>query len=276
VSVVDDAAEAGPGRGSTDLRKADEKYLIRSLVRAISILKCFDVSRPSWRLIDLSRETGLDRGTCFRMVKTFESEGILALDEESGQYHLGRALVPAVYLVSSMSELARFAHPYVRKLADLTKETIALAVWTDDGVLFIDQVVTWHPFKLESTVGRTFTNWGISHMKIFAAFGPEKCKDRALTWNPSITGYPLRLKAAEAELEAISAQGIAYDLEENAVGICSVAAPVRDQSGQAIASLSVVAPVERFQPEQKRHHTESVLKVASELSRALGWVTESD
>ncbi len=263
-------------QGVTDLRKTDEKYLVRSLVRGISILKCFDVSRPSWRLTDLSKETGLDRATCFRMVKTFEAEGVLALDEESGQYHLGRALVPAIYLVSSTNELARFAHSYVRRLADLTKETIALAVWTDDGVLFIDQVVTWHPFKLESTVGRTFTNWGISHIKVFAASGPETCRVQALAWNPSITGYPLRLKAAEAELETIRAQGVAYDLEENAAGICSVAAPVRDESGRVMASLSVVAPVERFQPEQKRHHTETVLKVARELSRALGWVTEGE
>jgi DNA-binding IclR family transcriptional regulator len=256
--------------------REDDRYLIRSLVRAISILKCFNVSQPSWRLVDLARATGLDRATCFRMVKTFEAEGLLTLDAESGGYRLGRGLVPACYLIDSTQELARFAHPHVLKLAELTKETITLAVWTNDGVLFIDQVVTWHPFKLASTVGRTFTHWGISHVKLFAAFGPEGYRERALSWNPAITGYPLRHQAALAELETIRAQGVALDLEEDAVGICSVAAPVRDQSGQMTASLSVVAPVERFTADQRRHHTESAVKIARELSRDLGWVADGD
>jgi IclR family transcriptional regulator, KDG regulon repressor len=262
---------SAPGTGA-ETTKPDDRYLIRSLVRAISILKCFDVAHPSWRLVELAKETGLDRATCFRMVKTFEAEGLLALDAESGQYRLGRALVPALYLLDSTNELARFAHPYVRKLADATKETVTLAVWTDDGVLFIDQVVTWHPFKLESTVGRSFTNWGISHVKLFAALGAESYGEQALAWNPTITGYPLRRKAAEAELETIRDEGVAYDLEEDAVGICSVASAVRDGSGRVAASLSVVAPVERFQAEQRRHHTEAVQKAAAELSRALGWL----
>ena len=273
MSSPKNGAEAGVNQLAGEAPKPDEKYLIRSLLRAISILKCFNVARPTWRLIDLSRETGLDRATCYRMVKTFEAQGFLALDEESGQYHLGRALVPAIYLVSSTKELGRFAHPYVRKLADLTKETITLATWTDDGVLFIDQVVTWHPFKLELSVGRIYTQWGITHVKIFAALGPQSYADQIVSWNPGVAGYPLRRRAVEAEVLAIRDQGFAYDLEEADAGICSVAAPVRDQSGQVMASLAVVAPVERFQQEQKRHHTEAVVKISGELSRALGWVS---
>lgn len=251
---------------------SDDKYLIRSLVRALGILRCFDASRPSWRLTDLAKETGLDRGTCFRMVKTMENEGFLELDEESSRYHLGRAFIPALYLISSSKEFQRIAHPFVLKLAEETTETAGLAVWSDEAVVFIDQAHSGRPFRLDISEGTTFTDWRISHVRVFAAFGPGVYRERVLAWNPSITDYPIRLRAVESELDTIRAQGIAYDLEEHRRGIAAVAAPVWDEAGRVAASLAVVVPAERFSSEQKRNNAETVLRISRELSRALGWV----
>ena len=48
--------------------------------------------------------------------------------------------------------------------------------------------------------------------------------------------------------------------------MCSVAAPVYGPKGRLIATISVVAPKERFGPEERKRATEHVKRVAAEFS----------
>ena len=52
---------------------------------------------------------------------------------------------------------------------------------------------------------------------------------------------------------------------------CAVAAPVRDQLGTVIATLSVVVPTGRFGPEERRRCAEAVKAAAASLSGFLGY-----
>jgi DNA-binding IclR family transcriptional regulator len=50
------------------------------------------------------------------------------------------------------------------------------------------------------------------------------------------------------QLDDVVERGYAFEHEESAVGITSVAAPVLDEHDLAIAGVSVTGPVGRFQP----------------------------
>jgi len=56
------------------------------------------------------------------------------------------------------------------------------------------------------------------------------------------------LTALEQELARVRREGVAYDNEEIETGLRCVAAPVRDDSGELVAGLSVSAPAERYDP----------------------------
>jgi DNA-binding IclR family transcriptional regulator len=259
---------------SAPLRPASGPYTVRALERALGLLKFFDVDRPGWTLAELSRASGLHKATCFRLVKTLEAEGFLTLDSERGHYLLGPALVRIAFLARSHDELIRTAHPYMERLAACTGETADLAVWSPDGVLFLDQVVTAHPFKPPSRAGRVFNDFGNSHSKILAAFGPQT--RRAKLSVSQKEGLTLADTAALlAELDEVARSGVAYDLEEQRKGICAVAAPVRDAAREVVASMAVVVPVERFGLEARAKHTAAVKQVATDLSGALGYRSSS-
>jgi DNA-binding IclR family transcriptional regulator len=83
-----------------------------------------------------------------------------------------------------------------------------------------------------------------------------ECDKDALREYARRTGLPgltptsiTTLAALEKEVERVRRHGVAYDNEEIEQGLRCVAAPVRDDSGELVAGLSVSAPAERYSPE---------------------------
>ena len=78
-----------------------------------------------------------------------------------------------------------------------------------------------------------------------------------------------------ADLQRIRARGYLLTTDEVVAGAATVAAPVRDASGQVVAALSISAPTMRMRPPRPRALLPLVLDTAAKLSRALG-ATVSD
>ena len=56
--------------------------------------------------------------------------------------------------------------------------------------------------------------------------------------------------------------GVAFEREESTVGLVCVAAPVLDDTGHALAAISVAGPVGRFRPQS---HVDAVRAAATGL-----------
>lgn len=76
--------------------------------------------------------------------------------------------------------------------------------------------------------------------------------------------------ALRADLERIRATGWAQSVAERKEGAASVAAPVRNHEGHAIAAVSVCGQAERFLGEVETLRA-ALLDVTRELSRRTGW-----
>lgn len=250
----------------------DDQFVVRALCRGLRVLALFNVDHPEWSLNDLARTTRLHKATTYRMTRTMEAEGFLVFDPDSGNYHLGPALVPLSYLAQTQSELERMAKPHLEKLAAESGETANLAVETEGTFIVIGSVLTSHTFKPSLPIGRVLTDLNNAHAKLAVALKPSAERALFLSRPPALeTRFSLTdRKQIEAELERVAEEGVAYDMEEHGLGVCSVAAPVYGPKGALIASISVVAPKERFGPDERKRATEHVKRVAAELSEYLG------
>jgi DNA-binding IclR family transcriptional regulator len=224
-----------------------------------------------WRIAELSRAVGLHKATTRRLVLTLEAEGFVTSDPETGEYRLGSALLPLIYVTRTNDELLRIARPFLDRLAAQTEETVAMAVWTEQGIMHIGHIQTTHFFKPPLTMGEVLTEYGTSHSKIFLAFGPEERLSRL-----SLGDRGKRLTIADAaalrkELDQVRETGIAYDIEERVKGVCAVGVPVRDATGEVIASISVVAPPDRFDDERRESMTKLIRETGEALSYELGY-----
>lgn len=258
--------------GASEVRNAGS---VRALERGLRILRCFTVAHPSWNIATLSRSVGLHKATTRRLIKTLEAEGFLIMDMSTGEYRLGSALLPVAYLAGSHEELVRVAHPHLMRLASRTEETAGIAVWTESGPLLIDSVPTQHFFKPTLTPGSMSPEYGSSHSKIFLAFGPEERQSRLFVLDrdrPVTVAEAARLRE---KLEQVRKTGVAWDFEERIRGVCAVGVPVRDSTGEVIASLSVVVPKDRFGPDQRESFAALARETAAGLSAELGYQGDS-
>ena len=265
-------ASFGKGTGSAE-DDNDDVFQVRALSRGLRVLALFTVDHPEWSLSELSRRTGLHKATAYRMTRTMETEGFLVFDVTTGRYHLGPATIPLSFLASAQSELVRLARPYLEELAELTGETSNLAVEVEGSIVVIGQVLTSHPFKPSLPVGRVMHDLANSHAQLFAAFKPENERARLLSMpqaklTPNTLTDPAEIAA---QLDKAASEGVAFDLEEHGLGICSVSAPVWDSNGDLKATFSVVAPKERFGAQEKKKHAQAVKRMASSFSTYLGY-----
>jgi DNA-binding IclR family transcriptional regulator len=78
--------------------------------------------------------------------------------------------------------------------------------------------------------------------------------------------------ALRAELERVRKRGYAIDNEEAEEGLRCIGAPVRDYSGEVVASISIAGPVFRVQKGRVAELARAVVKAAGDLSADLGYV----
>jgi DNA-binding IclR family transcriptional regulator len=246
---------------------------VRALSKGLLTLGIFDAQHREWTLEEIVKETGLPRMTAYRMARTLQAANYLVLDPATGRYHLGPALLATSFLSEGYAQLVAVARPYLESLVEQTGESTTLAVEVDGVAVRVDTVFTSRPHRRQESVGRIIGDTANAHGKLFAALKPDAERERIVnlphvqqTANTITDPDALRL-----ELDKIRRESVSYDMEERNLGTCAVAAPVRDQVGEVIATLAVVVPTGRFGPKEREACTRAVKATAGTLSRFLGY-----
>lgn len=257
----------------TDLDESGGGPLVQSVQRALRLVRMFDSAHPEWSPSELARRSGLRRTTAFRLMKTLEAEGVLALNADTGKYFLGPAVFQLAYVWIADAALARIATPHLERLADATDESVGLTVWNGDGPLCIAHSPSPRPFKFLMYVGQTFTDLANAHTKVLLAFGPEERRVKALS-RPLVALTPFTITDPDRyadELRRVVEEGVAHDIQEQQRAVCALAVPVRDFTGEVRASLSLVVSEVRYGPAEDRRYQQALRQVATALSYDLGY-----
>jgi DNA-binding IclR family transcriptional regulator len=161
------------------------------------------------------------------------------------------------------------ARPVLRRVAELTRETVKLGIISNDQVLIVAAVESTHQLH---TRGDTGTRWPLHSTSIgkaiLSALSQEECervvRSRGMR---RITGRTLTSwRQLSDELEAIRARGYATDLEENEPGVCCVAAPIVDGLRGSVSAISVSGPRVRLEDERLSELATQVLAAARSIS----------
>lgn len=263
------ARAGGRPRASLGGRSEEESELyVQALARGLTILALFDVEHPEWNLNDICARTGISKTTAYRMLRTLEWKEFAVFDPDTERYHLGRAMIPGAYLTLSYVSFVRSTHPFLEDLAKETGETVELTVESAQGAVVVDQVATSHPFKPNLPTGRILGNMANSAVRMYVAMRSVEERARLLRepqvkFTPHTTTDPNELAVMLAEA---AKDGVAYDLEEQDLGVCAVSAPVFGPGGDVLAVLTLVAPSDRFGPAARGKNAEAVKKKAAEMT----------
>jgi DNA-binding IclR family transcriptional regulator len=261
------------GERTSTSAERDNQFIVRALAKGLAMLALFDAEHRDWSLDEMTAELGLPRMTGYRMARTLQDAGYLVVDETTGKYRLGPSLLAATYLSEGYAGLVALARPYLESLVEQTGESVTLAVEVDGVAVCVAMLDSPRPHRREVAVGRVIGDTANSHGKMFAACKPDAERERIV--NSKHERHTARTVTDPETLASILEEArradVAFDMEERDIGTCSVAAPVRDQTGAVIATLAVVVPTGRFGPEEKAACAAAVKETAARFSAFFGY-----
>ena len=241
----------------------------QTLARGLEVLRAVAAGATNLRAV--VQTTGLPRSTAHRLMQLLREYGYLQ-SANGSDYVLGPTLIELGFRAVEQNPVPRVARPLLQELADSLKDTVHLAIEDSGQVLYLDKINGQRGAEMRSRVGQRMplTRTGV---------GMALLLDRPAEW--------ATLYQAEAAVSAparspdqfvnrmrrYAAQGAAFDLEDNEIGIRCVAAPVRGPTDEIVAAISVSATTPYMSSARMRSLVPVITRVSEQVSRRLGYAS---
>lgn len=246
---------------------------VRSITRAVSVLRALAESPDGLTLSETAAQAGLAASTAHRMLTTLESERFVRFDSASGCWHVGVAAFTVGAAFARTRDVIVLARPYMRRLMEQTGETANIFLESGGEVVCMAQIESRHSMRAMTRVGgRMKMHWSAAGKAMLAHMRPEHAR-RILDEHGMPRATPRTRVAAEVLLEEmaeIRRSGAAVDDEEQAEGLRCVAGAVLNEAGLPVAAISVSGPKSRVTDERLGPLRESVARITAEVTREYG------
>lgn len=252
--------------------KDTASYVISSVDRAVHLLLTL-AEKPNTGVTELAEATKNTKSLTFRLLHTLELRGLVRKDPERRTYTLGYRALLLGDQSRRQSGLISTAEPILEDLSNTTRENALLLVREDLQSICIAMHASPEPLRIFAAVGRLGPLHAGGGPKVLLAYAPDDIKQQVLTGRlEAFTKTSIsEADALEASLEQIRVEGHGMSLGELDRNVFSIAAPVRDHTGDVIAALAVNGPSARLDDTSLVSFRAAVLSNADRLSRMLGW-----
>lgn len=209
------------------------------LGRALTILSCYAPTDGALTLAELTRRTGLAKGTVHRLLAQLAERRIV--ERTPNGYVLGIRLFELGQMAHRQRGLRDAALPFLNDLLEATRETVHLAVLDGLEVVYVEKLQAKSGPELPSRVGGRMPLHCTGVGKTLLAFSPPELLQSVVARGlerrtPHTIVSPTLLFD---QLSAIREDGVAYEHEESIQGVACVACPVFGVDRTCCAAISI-------------------------------------
>ena len=248
----------------------------RTVDKALDILEIFLRKDGSLSLTEISKATGLNTATVYRLLLTFAKRGYLSQVHKKGTYSLGLKMLDYNYAIRKNLKYIDFAYLSLSKLSKEYNVSSFLAVFDNDTLLIIEEIGTSGNLRINSPIGKRLPLYCTACGKVLLAVLSEEERKayyhrvELQSYTPgSITDIP-RL---EKELADIRAEGVAYHKEEYRQGVWVAAAPVYNGNGAVIAAAAIIIPVSYMNAGSEQFYATAIKGCTGEISQIISRIS---
>jgi IclR family transcriptional regulator, pca regulon regulatory protein len=231
------ASVPGPHEVTPRARSADH---VQSLERGLAVIRAFDAEHRELGLSDVARITGVSRAAARRFLLTLVSLGYV--HHVDGRFSLRPRVLELGYAYLSGLSLPEVAQTHMEALVAAVNESSSVSVLDDTEIVYVARVPTRRIMSITLAVGTRLPAYATSMGRVLLAdlTEPELEHRLARIDVRALTAYTVRDVAALREILArVRDDGYAAVDQELEEGLRSLAVPIRDASGTAIAALNV-------------------------------------
>jgi DNA-binding IclR family transcriptional regulator len=256
-AVDDELARAGP-------------VTVHSVLAALDLLDCF-TEDEELGVTQIARRLGIAKSTAHRLLSTLCARGVVERDPVTSHYRLGLHLYELGQLAQERVPMRRVALPLLAELRVATGQTVHLSIADGPDVVFIERLQTLGGTAPPKDSRRRAPLHTTSSGRAMAAFNPVLALTREQAGLEPLPGSMITTAEEWHRcLADVRRAGFAVTESRDRNGVASIAAPVRDRTGNALAALSVAGPAEAIMADVAGI-SQSVIKAADKLAARLGW-----
>ena len=220
----------------------------------------------------LMRASGYPRPTVHRIVAALIAERLLVEHPHSATLGLGPRLIQLASRSWGRSELRLAAVDELKRLRDLTGETVHLAVPNDTTMVYIEKLESPSAVRMASRIGTSVSLHATAVGKAYMAALDDGALEALVKRLPMPRYTPnttVDAAALRAEVRKTRKRGWSVDNEENEAGIFCFGAVIRGVGGVPVAAISVSTLVFRQKEDPAQAYVAPLLEACRVISERI-------
>lgn len=261
----------------TESPRRGEPLFVASLEKGLRVLKAFDEGRPSLGLGEIAAATGLDKSAAQRFANTLHELGYLTKDPVTRRYQPGVKLLDLAFPFLCHNRLAEMAIPRLIEAGRVYGTTVNLCQLDGIDIVYTVRIPNEKSSFIATVLGRRMPAFCTAGGVVILAYrSPEEAEAvvdasdlRRLTPNTIIDREKVLARIAEARR-----QGYGFGIGQAQPSEISIAAPVFDRRGRAVAAVQIPVLMPRWTEAAARR---KIAPLAIEAARGIsGQVSAED
>lgn len=221
---------------------AEDPDFISAFARGLVIFQVLSMSKKAQTISDISKITGFPRASVRRGLYTLLKLGFISQDDR--YYELTSKVLTLAHSYITSQTLPNAAQPILEGITKELDEASSMAVLVQNEIIYIARSSenTQRIMSNTLTIGSHLPAYCTSMGRVLLAAEPldkqiEILNQSSLKMHTRFTIY--EIDALLAELKKVKDQGYAIIDQELELGLCSIAVPIFDKSGNVIAAINV-------------------------------------
>jgi IclR family transcriptional regulator, acetate operon repressor len=237
-------------------------YAIDSVDHALHLVQLLQHEGPL-RVTDAAEHLGVSRSTAHRLLAMLVYRDF-AQQREDRRYHPGPALQPLGTSEAPVEILRRVTAPHMHNLVSQIGESANVMVLIGTDVRFISTVESDQVLRVGDRTGRMLPAHLASGGKAILAEMPADELGELYAQDGRVDPQRLRREPGH-----VRKRGFAINDELTETGLTAIGMALRDQTGKAVAALSIAAPKARFSREVLPTWVGAMSETVSRIERDL-------
>ncbi len=248
------------------------RYFINSIAKGLAVLEAFSEAGHPLTLSKIAAALKANNTTATRLCYTLTELGFIQKDEQK-RYHLTPKILTLGHAYISGLAWYEVAQYYLERLFREVQETVSLSILEGSEIIYVLRIRKRKYLPFDIQVGTKLPVYCTAMGKVLMAMGPPQKTQSILKGLEfkSLTVHTItRLDKFLEELDKVRKNGYGINDEELSIGNRSVAAPILDEKGYAVAAIHIAVPTKDYSRNQiEKTLAPQVIKTAREISEAL-------
>ncbi|MCG2591478.1 IclR family transcriptional regulator [Ramlibacter sp. XY19] len=219
----------------------------------------------------LMHASGYPRPTVHRIVAALVAERLL-VEAQGGGLALGPRLMQLASRSWGRSDMRLLAVDELKRLRDLTGETVHLAVPNGSSMVYIEKLESPSAVRMASRIGTSVSLHSTAVGKAYMAALPREQVDpllKGLQFKRYTEHTLMDRTALRRELDLTRERGWSVDNEENEAGIYCFGGVILGQRGLPVAAISVSTLLYRQKENPEQSYVQPLLQACAAISERL-------